>query len=80
MEGEGWSGPIVWDDAVFLTAAVPAEIDDVAITKIPINRRHLGRDYRLRVRPIANRLLRISVHHHVLWFALNDYFAVGIES
>jgi outer membrane protein assembly factor BamB len=33
MEGEGWSSPIIWGDAVFLTAAVPIEDGTQASSK-----------------------------------------------
>ncbi|MFN3189019.1 MAG: PQQ-binding-like beta-propeller repeat protein [Aureliella sp.] len=46
VEGEGWSQPIVWEDRVYITAAIPSDPNDRGNSKPESNNGGYGRDRR----------------------------------
>lgn len=46
LEGEGWSQPIVWENRLYVTAAVPSNPEQESLTKPESNRGGYGRDRR----------------------------------
>ncbi|WDI41513.1 PQQ-binding-like beta-propeller repeat protein [Bremerella sp. P1] len=64
LQGEGWSQPIVWDNRVFLTAAVPSDPNKGDATRPESNNGGYGRD--------RNDLVNVNYHFDVVCINGNE--------